>query len=301
MFNETGQITPVTSFIQENIKNLGWISGILGGVIVMYYCGTLHHYPSGLALTDILFFLWTIAVSALFYSAVLMGFLTCGLSWFIVFSKPINYFFSKNVKKGKDPHIKVPSFGSEKWMIISLSLIFHFFIYVKSMNNGYSLITIFGLAIITGLIFILLSPKTRKNNYNHAYLGVNKRSNKSQNKTVRYTLIFSMLITPIFTNAGMVGDIIEFSFEKMGVRKHQVTLFIEQKEYKNIFLLLNSEFSNEKIECNEVCKLNHINILFTGAGKNTLIEMPSKKGFMNISIPTNSIKLILSETKKSRW
>lgn len=42
----------------------------LGAVLVIYYSGTIRHYPSGLTASDTLFFVWVIVVFGFYYSII---------------------------------------------------------------------------------------------------------------------------------------------------------------------------------------------------------------------------------------
>ena len=113
-------------------------------------------------------------------------------------------------------------------------------------------------------------------------------------KLFSYGLIY---FAPLFY--GQVGGgLTRETFETMGVRQKNVSIYFVNKEYGPILNSYKEKGLISNLACDEICQIEKVNILFTNIGSNSKIEMHGKNGSINIVLPTEAIKLVAAPELK---
>ncbi|HGS5350103.1 TPA: hypothetical protein ACMDR5_003503 [Vibrio cholerae] len=99
MENQRTIIVKLFSITKMHSRTLGGLAAILGAILVIYYCASINHYPSGLTIVDTLFFIWTSAVFGFYYSIAAFIFFVASVFWVSLLAKPINCILKLSVYK----------------------------------------------------------------------------------------------------------------------------------------------------------------------------------------------------------
>jgi len=280
----------LTNAVKEHYRAFGVTGAVIGAILVIYYCGSINFYPSGLTIADTLFFLWVVVVFGFYYSVVAFAFFIASIFWVAVFAKPIN-FILKLTKNKVD--IVVPLPKSDWFMVLGGGFIANLLILGISYFKGHPLLSIFGALFLIGFIYTLIENVSKRSSTSDKLLDSNgKPINTSPIspqivKNVFYVFVY---ISPLlFGQVG--GGVTRTTFETMGVRQEGVTLHVEAKEYKAILESYESEGLISGLACNELCSIQQANILFTNIGTNTKLKLSGSDGDLLLVLPTNAIKL----------
>lgn len=280
----------LTNAVKDHSRAFGVAGAVIGAILVIYYCGSIKFYPSGLTIADTLFFLWVVVVFGFYYSVVAFAFFIASTFWVAIFAKPIN-FILKSAKSKAD--IVVPLLKSDWLMVFGGGLIANILILGFSYFKGHSLMTIFGVLFLIGLIYTLIENVSKRINASDKLLDssgnpINANPVKAQTvKNVFYVLIY---VAPLlFGQVG--GGVTRTTFETMGVRQEAITLHIDAKDYKSILEAYSDEGLIADLDCGDVCSIKDANILFTNIGTNTKIELRGQSGNVLLVLPTKAIKL----------
>ena len=281
--------------IKDHSRAFGIAGAIVGAALVIYYCGSINFYPSGLTIADVLFFLWTVIVFGFYYSIVVFSFFIASLFWLTLLAKPIN--FAMKFKKSK-LDIVVPLPKRDLWLVFAVGLIANFFILGIGYANGHSLFAIFGSLLLMGFLYTLIDHITKKQ------LGENELVDSQGNPiyvkpmnpdVVKYIFVAIIYLVPLlFAQIG--GSVTRTTFETMGVRQIDVDLTIDAKGYKAVMLRYKKSGAISNVICFDVCILENVTILFTSIGSSTKINVAGINGRSNLVIPTKAIKLIFKST-----
>ncbi|MGY0553756.1 hypothetical protein ACW17M_11155 [Vreelandella sp. 2A-K22] len=280
----------LTNSVKEHSRAFGVAGAVIGAILVIYYCGSINFYPSGLTLADTLFFLWVVVVFGFYYSVVAFAFFIASIFWVAVFAKPINFILKS--KKNKTD-IVVPLPKSDWLMVLGGGFFANLLILGISYSKGHPLLVIFGALFLIGFIYTLIENVSKRSSSNDQLLDSNGRPiNESPIYPLMVRNVFYVLIYAAPLLFGQVGGgVTRTTFETMGVRQEGVTLHVEAKEYKTILEDYESEGLISGLACNEVCTIQQANILFTNIGTNTKIELSGSVGDLLLVLPTKAIKL----------
>lgn len=280
----------LTNSVKEHSRAFGVAGAVIGAIMVIYYCGSINFYPSGLTLADTLFFLWVVVVFGFYYSVVAFAFFIASIFWVAVFAKPINFILKS--KKNKTD-IVVPLPKSDWLMVLGGGFFANLLILGISYSKGHPLLVIFGALFLIGFIYTLIENVSKRSSSNDQLLDSNGRPiNESPIYPLMVRNVFYVLIYAAPLLFGQVGGgVTRTTFETMGVRQEGVTLHVEAKEYKTILEDYESEGLISGLACNEVCTIQQANILFTNIGTNTKIELSGSVGDLLLVLPTKAIKL----------
>src|SRR5690554_5269564 len=278
----------LTNAIKDHSRAFGVTAAVIGAILVIYYCGSINFYPSGLTIADTLFFLWVVVVFGFYYSVVAFAFFIASIFWVAVFAKPIN-FILKLTKNKID--IVVPLPKSDWFMVLGGGFIANLLILGISYFKGHPLLAIFGALFLIGFIYTLIENVSKRSSTSESLLDSSgKPINTSPIspqivKNIFYVFIYSSPL--LFGQVG--GGVTRTTFETMGVRQGGVTLHVEAKEYKSILESYASEGLISGLACNELCSIQQANILFTNIGKNTKLKLSGSDGDLLLVLPTNAI------------
>jgi Flp pilus assembly pilin Flp len=280
----------LTNAVKDHSKAFGLIGVVIGAILVIYYCGSINFYPSGLTIADTLFFLWVVAIFGFYYSAVAFAFFIASTFWVAVFARPIN-FILKLAKNKTDIVIPLPK--SDWFMVFGGGLIANLLILGASYINGHPLISVFGALFLIGFLYTLIENVS--NNFSSSNKLLDAKGQPINVKPIDPQLIKNIFYVLIYAAplllAQVGGSVTRTTFETMGVRQEGVDLYIEVKEYKSILNNYEREGLISGLECGEVCIVKNVNILFTNIGTNTKLEMRGKNGSIQLVLPTKVIKL----------
>lgn len=277
--------------VKKHSRAFGVAGAVVGAILVIYYCGSISFYPSGLTLADTLFFLWVVVVFGFYYSVVAFAFFIASTFWVAVFANPIN-FILKLAKNRADMIVPLPK--TDWFMVLGGGFIANLLILGVSYFKGHSLLAIFMALFLIGFIYTLIENVSKRSDSSDKLLDSNGKLIRSIPlkpnilKSIFYLLIYT---APLLF--GQVGDgVTRTTFETMGVRQDSATLHIESKEYEFILKIYESEGLLSNLTCSQVCTLKNATILFTGIGTNTKLETYGKSGSVQFMLPTKAIKLI---------
>lgn len=280
----------LTYAVKEHSRAFGVTGAVIGAILVIYYCGSINFYPSGLTIADTLFFLWVVAVFGFYYSVVAFSFFIASIFWVVVFSKPIN-FILKVTKNKADIVVQLPK--SDWFMVLGGGFIANLLILGVGYFKGHSLLAIFGALLLIGFIYTLIENVSKLSSPSDRLLSSNgKPINTSpvDPKIVKNVFYVFIYIAPLlFAQVG--GGVTRTTFETMGVRQEGVALHVEAEEYRTILESYESEGLISGLDCNEVCTIQQANILFTNIGTNTKLELSGSGGDLLLVLPTQAIKL----------
>ncbi len=71
---DSSLVGTLTNAVKEHSRAFGVAGAVIGAILVIYYCGSINFYPSGLTIADTLFFLWVVVVFGFYYSVVAFAF-----------------------------------------------------------------------------------------------------------------------------------------------------------------------------------------------------------------------------------
>jgi hypothetical protein len=276
--------------VKDHSRAFGVAGAVIGAILVIYYCGSINFYPSGLTIADTLFFLWVVVVFGFYYSVVTFSFFIASTFWVAIFAKPIN-FILKSIKT--KPDIVIPLPKSDWLMVLGGGFIANLLILGISYFKGHSFMAIFGALFLIGFIYTLIENVPKRMNSSDKLLdssGNPINTNPLEPKILRnvfYVLIYAAPL--LFGQVG--GGVTRTTFETMGVRQEGINLHIEAKEYKSMLEAYSSEGLIADLACSEVCTVKNANILFTNIGTNSKVELHGKDGSLLIVLPTKAIKL----------
>ncbi len=290
MFGRESLIGNLILGIKEHSRSFGVAGAVAGAILVIYYCGSIKHYPNGLGIADTLFFLWAVAVFGFYYSLVVFAFFVASLFWITIFGRPINYIIKK-LKARSDFIVPVPK--TDRFIIIVGGGIANILIYGVAYYKEHSLISIFVAIFFIGFIYASIDSvsKLKVSNELLDSRGEVFRRNPVRPEIVKIVFYVLLYIIPIlFGQIG--GGVARTTFETMGVRQLDVDIVIEKESYQRVFQQYQKNGFVSSVLCEDVCVLEGADILFTSIGNNTKINLRAENGIMNLVIPTKNIVMI---------
>lgn len=289
---EKNIIESLLNLVRTDYKIISLFGMVFGAILVIYYCSTINFYPSGLSIADTLFFLWVIAIFTFYYSIVVFVFFVASVFWYVILSKPIN-FFSKLFKSEIRLNINLTKI--DKTIVFFFGLMANILIiFVTVVNEGDITLILMGLFIIAFIYALTDRVSGFKNSNLLDDRGYPIRSINNNIKTAKFILFAIIYITPIIVSQ-VGGEVTVITFNKMGIRQESVNIYIPSNEYKEVFNKYLKSGLISSLNCNELCSLENIDILFTNIGVNTKIETHSLSGNLQMVLPTSSIKLVVKK------
>ncbi|WP_240507678.1 MULTISPECIES: hypothetical protein [Vibrio] len=291
MENQRTIILNLFSIIKEHSRTLGVVGAIFGAILVIYYCASINHYPSGLTITDALFFIWAIVVFGFYYSVAVFGFFIASVFWVSLLAKPINYILKLSTYKGD---IVLPLPKSDWFTVVAGGLFANGIIFSAAYINQHPMIVIIGTIVLVAFGYVLVSVVSSKSNQTEQILdstGSPIVSNRVSKDVVIMCLCAFVYITPLVVGQ-IGGGVTRTTFEKMGVRQIGVDLLIDQAQYKNVLPWLKTKEGAADLNCIQGCWLKQVDVLFTNVGANTKLKLHNSSTY--ISIPTKAILMTVS-------
>ncbi|EOX4945995.1 hypothetical protein ACFLJY_004737 [Vibrio alginolyticus] len=291
MENQRTIIVNLFSIIKEYSRTLGVVGAIFGAILVIYYCASINHYPSGLTIADALFFIWAIVVFGFYYSVAVFGFFIASVFWVSLLAKPINYILKLSTCRGD---IVLPQPKSDWFTIVVGGLFANGIIFSAAYINQHPMIVIIGTIVSVAFGYVLVSVVSSKSNQAEQILdstGSPIVSNRVSKDVVIMCLYAFVYIMPLVVGQ-IGGGVTRTTFEKMGVRQIGVDLLIDQTQYKNVLPWLKTKEGVADLNCIQGCWLKQVDVLFTNVGANTKLKLHNSSTY--ISIPTKAILMTVS-------
>ncbi|MCI5160259.1 MAG: hypothetical protein D3906_17920 [Candidatus Electrothrix sp. AUS1_2] len=286
----------ILTFLRKNYRIMAGAGTVVGAVLVIFYGSKINHYPSGMTISDTLFFLWVLAIAGFIYSVVFFVFFRASLLWIILCQKPINWIFKKILKVDelRAPAIKdkrcILADGTFFNLFILLHLIFARSLPLALRTLGVFFLIIFGYTCLTALL----------KRSEHKIIIPGKKEDISQQKispsTGRLYFLFLIYFSPLLVgNSYLIYGITQETFQMMGVRITGADIAVEKKIFEDGFNQLKSNyFAKDSVKCSgDTCLLQDTTILFTGIGDNTKLEVNGSAGSAEIIIPNSAIQFII--------
>ena len=312
------KIKEITQLILNIFKIIGITCPTIGIIIFIFYCMEVHFIPPDVQISETLvFILITISFGMLYVSFVgLLYWANLAIFFFLyvsrVKSRPNIYYNKIKSYKFKNYKLKgIPSLSDR--IIIYIYGVIAEIILLLSMYSG-----VFYFPKIILVQFLMLLIYAGKFFYNNHIVIKTKRTvnqniekkKPDKNEKVKFNLIFIFLLFLIPLVVGQFSNnLIKYSFAFCGIRQTDVSLYVD-KNYFNLVLQkkineLNSQKSESDLKnpCDDnMCELEHIDILFTNVGSKTLIFIPSienKTKGLRVELPNSAIKLNLQDYSQS--
>lgn len=299
MFGKDTLLYNIINGIKNHSKSF-WVAGsVTGAILVIYYCGSINFYPSGLTISDTLFFLWSIIVFGFYYSIVAFAFFVASLFWLFLFSKPINFVL---IKINTTYQIHNSSSKTDKYFIVFGGLISNIAVIGISLLRGHSILFIIGALFLIGFLYTLIDNASK--NIKPSGGGVLDAKGKPISEpsisigTLKFIFYAMVYATPLLV-AQVGGGVTRTTFETMGVLQPSVNIILEKKGYQVAFQNYQKSGYLENIEFKDSFLISNADILFTGIGTNTKIRLKGEKGSVDIVIPSKYIQLT-AKTKPNK-
>ncbi|WP_052242432.1 hypothetical protein [Plesiomonas shigelloides] len=287
---DSSLVGTLTNAVKEHSRSFGVAGAVIGAILVIYYCGSINFYPSGLTIADTLFFLWVVVVFGFYYSVIAFAFFIASIFWLMIFAKPINFILKKSNTK-TDIVVSLPK---SDWLIVFVGgFIANLMILGISHLKDHSFMEIFGAFLLIGCIYTLIENTSKRVNTSDKLLDPsgNPISFNSTNTQI-VNIAFYILIYAAPLLFGQVGGgVTRTTFETMGVRQEAINLHIDAKEYKSTLEAYSNDGLIADLICSDVCTIKNANVLFTNVGTNTKVELYGKSGSIQLVLPTIAIKL----------
>ncbi|MGL4386946.1 hypothetical protein [Snodgrassella alvi] len=297
--------------IRNAVALLGLVGNIIGVIIIFWYCITYQFYPVGISVGDVLFCMYIFVIFGFLCFIFIFQQYMAGRIFLILFPKPINKCFNKcfnkcNLRPIILPKEKIYIFLSIIANLFCLSLIFYSWFQTRSLfktlisfiaNYGAVLILI-GFCIFNqkwNTLFKINQLKPSAKNINILYFKIGKIEIPSKLIIIIYSLILLL-----FCVNNIMISLTDITLTLAGVRQAAVTIYIDKNYQKllqsRIAKITKNSALNSEFKCFELCYIENVNILFSGIGTETLLEIKTPKDKQGqqqallISLPSSAIK-----------
>lgn len=266
-----------------NLKHyIGFVIS-MGILIVIYYCGKQDFYPSGLTIADTLFFIWTIVGFAIYYNILVILFLFSSYLIVLLLYVPINYVLSNKHKV-----IQVPG-NSEKVMLGLFGILSMLTIIGIPLQNGKDVRPIIATIVLISIFYII--THFNGSSGEHENEDEIKPKNTIESLVIKIVLYVLIYLSPLLFSELSDGAV-NATFRNMGVKKDNAYVVFKDDQYKDVFKAYNNGGYLDSYNCESSCTLRNANVLFTGIGQNTKLQIEGSKGKVSFTVPTNNIQLI---------
>ena len=312
------KIKEITQLILNIFKIISITCPAIGIIIFTLYCMKIHFYPPDVQISDTLVFI-LIAISFGMLYVLLVGLLywaNLAIFFFLYVSRvklrPNIYYNKIKSYKFKNYKLKgIPSL-SDRIIIYIYGVIAEIILLLSVYSGVFSLLKIIFVQFLMLLLYAVIFFYN-----NHIFIKIKRTVNQNiekkkpdKNEKVKFNLIFILLLFLIPLVVGQFSNnLIKYSFAFCGIRQTDVSLYVD-KNYFNLVLQkkineLNSQKSESDLKnpCDDnMCELEHIDILLTNVGSKTLIFIPSienKTKGLRVELPNSAIKLNLKNYSQS--
>lgn len=293
----------MTSFMESVLswgQKLSALCIAMGAVLILLYCTSIQYYPNGIEIGDGLFFLWVALVFG-FYLFVLITVLT-----FIGAFSYSSLIYAVN--KARNSNFKCIPF-KENWLgyILAVSV----FILLLFLASSFELEVTDWVRLIACILF---------NGYFATWLYVGLDQQESQTadedevfehesvfngknqkrKRIAIFFLFCLLFyVPLLSIEGFGSVLLQSTVSDLGIRKNNVTLYIDKKQAPFVsHILLEQGFNGDSTKFKDgSIRVSNVHILFHGIGKNTFFTVGEKN--INFELPSDSVIVAQATANKN--
>lgn len=244
------------------VKNIYLCLTGAGVIVFMFYCIRMQFFPTGLTLSDVIFFLMVITS----FSLILVFFILCWYSMSVIvaaLSMRVAFFLATKYKNSK----ALRSFKGTRrvarkmkiyepiWAHVIISFMAIFTIYLVVRSKGVNVLPIFSSVIMTAAL-IMIIPN----------IYFDKRIEKKK-KNKMAALVTGVAFIFFFMLSGMAPVLSDTGMTIIGVRKSNVTIMLQGSDLKMARHLTGNQEQNYFTG----------EALFTGVGASSLLVIDKKR------------------------
>lgn len=250
--------------LREYIKIISIVSPLVGIFLIIYYCSSIAFYPAGLSAGDTLLFLWVFVGFLILYSAIVLFYFVASLFWLWLLSFFLTKFRIKNLEKTKQS-LKKQQLILGNGFLHFLGLVVTISAVILTLSSEETMeIFLYGFSTLFTMCLSILVYFSLEN----SIIITEEKSNTNSKNTITFLTIFIYLIPLLI--GGFFGSMVKKTFQFVGIRQENVTLYIDAEKYQAILKQLRPK---DKEICKEVCTLKNTDILFSNIGSHTKFEM----------------------------
>jgi hypothetical protein len=270
---------------KENIETLNTLASLVaklsivpGLLLVLIYCISINFYPRNIQIGDGLFFIWVTLIFGFLISVVTFIFSAWGYS-FVRFIKLI----TPEKISGKIPTPPNPK-GYYTIHLFTVSFLLLFFLAWLGSTAKLSFTfegAIKGVVIVVVAFFngVIASSLLSEND------------NNSKPKAFKYLILLSLFVFPCIAIKGFFANTLDNAMNKLGVREHNVTVFVD----KTLSEVIKSSTNDPKliIKVNDnIFKLKNAVVEFQGVGDTNQVRLCLKQSCPSIHIEAKKMTVV---------
>lgn len=297
----------IIKVIRNAVALFGLVGNVFGAIIIFFYCMRYDFYPVGISVGDVLFCVYIFIIYGFLYFICIFQLYMASQISLVLFGKSINKFLNRfNICPTICPKEKIKIFLSILINLVFLAYIFYFWVQKENFVE-----TAFFFLAIYGGVFILIFYCIFNQHWDNVYK-INQCEPSEKNINILYfkigkikissklIIIIYALILLLFCVNNMMINLTDITLKLAGVRQASVTIYIDKNYQKllqsRIAKITKNSTLNSEIKCFELCYIENVNILFSGIGTETLLEIKTPKDGQGqqqallISLPSSAIK-----------
>ncbi|WP_370578281.1 hypothetical protein ABX014_20325 [Snodgrassella alvi] len=292
--------------INSGLTTVGILCNIIGFMIIIFYCIQIRFYPTGLTLSDALFFWWILFIFGFFYICIISIIYLASFFVIKLFGKLINRILNLfNTNQMYFPK------GSNLYAVFGCAMQIYIFLIYISDKKLFNIIFSIEISMVAILIFKY-----------YMYERINLAENKNTSEKVKAVvpkyfenhkkLFLNIIICTAILPASLylfayISD--NLAFRMAGIQYKNVTIYTDISYGKfiqnriNTLKIKNKELQLNSINCTDLCNIDSVDILFTNIGSKTLLVIPSAENneqSLRLELPTSAIKGIEEKNRSKK-
>lgn len=297
MTTENQSIITKVEFIDKFLGLSFKIGLLLGGAILIFYCKEIGYFPADITIGDGLSFI----MLAMGFGIVYLFFVTCFTSLglclrpeFTIIQQLFLFIANKfNKESSNSSQLEVIKIREANWSNFVFALFGVYMIYRFTLINTENLIPLGLCTFISACLWSICLD-----NEDNIRILTKQRQLTTQKKTDlalkiknRYIMLIFFVIMPGLIS-GIFSDMLDATMRFVKIRNDNVTVHIKEPYTINLSEI-NLKGSKSSFGENYK-KYEHVNILFSGIGKNTVLSIKNaqNENFTSISIPSDFLQII---------
>lgn len=245
--------------ITEAIALMSTVGVLFGGGLLIAYCTAIGFFPSGLTAADTLFFLWISIIAGVTWGVFVFNLwlIAVGLSAALdSLPKKLryrNWWLEESERAG----------GFERLITVSVGNGVLFFLIAFFLTYPNSTLIVGTVSSVISIWFIIYYFRSMKL----------KALTETDKKLVR--LLALSLPVIVFFLTLFITDSWRYlptqTMEKMGIKQNNVSIVVDKTSYEML-----QKVAGIAVECDKVCVLPNVNVLFSGIGSKMMLEIAEK-------------------------
>ncbi|WP_367454284.1 hypothetical protein ABX042_11115 [Snodgrassella alvi] len=292
--------------INTGLTTVGILCNIIGFMIIIFYCIQIRFYPTGLTLSDALFFWWILLIFGFLYICIISMIYLASFFVIKLFGKLINIIlnsFNTNqmyFPKGSNIYTAF-GFVMQIYIFLIYSLDKKLFYIIFSIE-----ISMFAVLILKYYMYERINLAENKNTSEKVKVFVPKYF--ENHKKLFLNIIICIFILPMSLYL-LTYISKKIAFKIAGIQYENVTIYTDISYSKfiqnriNTSKIKNKELQSNSINCTDLCNIDSVDILFTNIGSKTLLVIPSGENneqSLRLELPTSAIKGIEKKVYNSK-